>query len=251
MKTLYLSLLSLLLSPLLTASPATALASPTACSSALRGPIRHVSALPPYRSSQLPGKGWVPIAIDKRFVLTDQHLNVNGKEAQPIQMGLVRIGSHTVQPIPPGAYPHRGILGKWQLEWPWIVGIVSSQPMPGPPSWEIWAGNVRTGASLILDSVGRGPAPRSPQIDFSLNDGRVAWDVDAIAGPGESRIALYNLNTIWTFHLPAKATAIMRTVTTLGGGYAVVQLMPMENAARVRYQVWQLPGSCGGSVPTG
>jgi hypothetical protein len=125
--------------------------------------------------------------------------------------------SERLTPIPPTAYPHYGVLERWSLEYPWIVGIVHLRTPP--TDWKLWVGNVITGRHLILDH-GNGPnrtiVRQYP--DFALNAGRVVWDDTQYCDTAHcltaqtsrrlhNRLDLYNLRTGQkTFIAPTPAT---------------------------------------------
>lgn len=197
----------LVLLTLLTGSPAAGAAprNQRASADALPTLIQRTTGVPPHQSWQLPNNAkreWVPFAVDNHYVLMVHEPGFNPKKIRqsfqpnPIRMALVRIGSRVLQPIPVGAYPHFGILMRMSLEYPWIVGVKYTTPQ-GPLDWVLWAGNVVTGQSIILDRAnpGNGPATHTPP-DFSLDAGRVVWDSDVrkpFSDSFDSRIAVNDL----------------------------------------------------------
>jgi hypothetical protein len=103
---------------------------------------------------------------------------VTATHAGGLHMALAVAGSSALQPIPAGAYPRAGVLQRWRLDWPWIVGINDLQSPPGPVDWELWAGNLRTGRHIVLDRGG-GIHGRSRWIravpTFNLAGTQVVW----------------------------------------------------------------------------
>jgi len=174
-------------------------------SGVLTHPLTHATGLPPHQQWALPNdalREWVPFALDGPTVLMIWNTGFNPSKQnlslspQPLRFALAHAGSPTLTPIPAGAYPHSGVAGRWGIEMPWIVGVVWTTA-GGPRHWELWAGNVQTGASLILDHAnpGDGPSLRTPP-DFSLDGGRVAWNYQSRATPSgleHSKIAIYDL----------------------------------------------------------
>jgi hypothetical protein len=221
------------------------------CGSTLPVPVRHVTGVPPHRSWPLPNNAqrqWRPIAVDRRYVLMAWQASARRDSAQPTRMALVRIGSRVLTSIPAGAYPHGTILGKWQMEWPWIVGIAGSQSLPGPPSWELWAGNVQTGAASILDRAARPSAPPSgPAPDFSLERGRVAWIYGAVVRPAvdlgnqlEYRVALDTLATHTRRFLTPLSPVVYGRITLGGSRVVWEQQTPLPAQRRAPYSLIDL-----------
>ena len=196
---------------------------------------------PPHQAWRLPNdaqRQWYPFAIDghARAVLMIWEPGFSPArmrqsfEPNPIHMALVHLGSHTLEAIPEHAYPHFGILGRWRLEWPWIVGLKYTTPM-GPRDWVLWAGNVATGDALILDQAnpGIGPSTRTPP-EFSLDQGRVAWNHDVrdrASGVFHSDIALYDLTRRLRMSLsPGQGDAAYEQPSLSGNTIVWVSLTP-------------------------
>jgi hypothetical protein len=156
---------------------------PTACrpSGQLLPAVHREVGLPPHTTVDLPNgasKHWQPFALDSRFVLLVWSPNWRGRASlrdNPVRMELARIGSNRAEPVAPGAYPHSGILGRWAVSWPWIVGV--RYTTPGTPlDWQLWAGNVVTGKGRILDhAAGMNDRNRRAYPDFALDGTRVIW----------------------------------------------------------------------------
>jgi hypothetical protein len=113
-------------------------------------------------------------------------------------MARTTVGSARYRPIPSGVYPHFGVLQRWLLSWPWLVGVFNRQSMP-TLGWTLWAGNLQTGKHIVLDwgrEIGKsGTMHAFP--DFDLSDGKVVWTRISYClhpdTPMRSRIALYDL----------------------------------------------------------
>lgn len=190
--------------------PATASGAPgrelPGCTPVMPSFAARITGLPPHQSWQLPNNArreWAPIAVDRHYVLMDWEKGNNPQDfrhsldPQALRMALVRVGSRTLQPIAAGAYPHYGILLRWQIEYPWIVGLKYNNPA-GPLDWVLWAGNVVTGRHIILDhAVLKNGVPAHTPPEDSLDRGRVAWDMvvrTPFTNVVHSKIALYDLN---------------------------------------------------------
>jgi hypothetical protein len=71
--------------------------------------------------------GWRPLAVDgNRVVMVEGPGDLVARPG-PLTMALVTAGSARYRPIPSGAYPHAGVLQRWQLSWPWLVGVFNLQ----------------------------------------------------------------------------------------------------------------------------
>ena len=202
-------------------------------------PARISSGALPYRSFALHTdrfNRWHPVATDGSHVLMGWEYSREPKFGGPVHLSVVHLPSTRLMPVPRGAYPRRTFLGQWQIDWPWIVGIASTTPLPAfPANWRLWAGNVVTGRHVILDSYrAHRHAVAEFYPSFALNGGRVAWaysinrPVRADAFPVQ-RIALENLTTHRRALLPGPtANAVYERITFSG-----------------RRIVWQSAGSTG------
>ena len=108
-----------------------------------------------FSSWRIPGtngrSGWRPLAVDgNRVVMVEGPGDLVARPG-PLTMAVVTAGSARYRPIPSGAYPHAGVLQRWQLSWPWLVGVFSRQSMP-TLGWTLWAGNLQTGKHIVLAS---------------------------------------------------------------------------------------------------
>jgi hypothetical protein len=166
-----------------------------------------------------------PVAVDGDRALMAHQITHAPTWPQPISMALAVFGRPRLRPIPPGAYPHFGVLQRWQIAWPWIVGVVDRQPLPGPIDWQLWAGNVVTGRHIILDHGNNADTADSTAVmrgfpDFDLAQGRVVWTWNAYhlhrAGWGRFRIAFDDLTTRRRSFLPLQASPIYSNPTIWG-----------------------------------
>jgi len=133
-----------------------------------------------FSSWRIPGtngrSGWRPLAVDGNRVVMVEGPGDMVARPGPLTMALVTAGSARYRSIPSGAYPHAGVLQRWQLSWPWLVGVFNLQSTP-TLGWTLWAGNLQTGTHIVLDrghEVGKsGTMHAFP--DFDPSDGKVAW----------------------------------------------------------------------------
>jgi len=125
-----------------------------------------------------PFNHWHPVAIDGKNVLMGWETSREPVAGGPVRLSIVHLPSTRLVPVPRSSYPRRTFLGFWQIDWPWIVGIAYTTPLPAfPANWQLWAGNVVTGRHVILDNY---RAHRHPVAEFfpqfALNGGRVVWE---------------------------------------------------------------------------
>lgn len=148
-----------------------------------------------------PSSGWWPVAVSGERVVMVHERTYQPGGPEPITMALAVAGSPQFRPIKPGAYPRFGVLQRWQLSWPWLVGVVDEQALPGPADWKLWAGNVQSGQHVVLDRGNNAPGGPSASMrafpDFDAAGGRVVWTQTSYSlragGPGTEHIALYDL----------------------------------------------------------
>jgi len=179
-----------------------------------------------FSSWRIPGtngrSGWRPLAVDgSRVVMVEGPGDMVARPG-PLTMALVTAGSARYRPIPSGAYPHAGVLQRWQLSWPWLVGVFNLQ---SPPTlgWTLWAGNLQTGTHIVLDrghEVGKsGTMHAFP--DFDLSDRKVVWTWTSYSlrpnTPMRNRIALYDLAEHRTTFLGIPVSPRRYTNPTLWG----------------------------------
>lgn len=120
-----------------------------------------------------------PIAVDGNTVLMGRETSREPRFGGPVHLSLAHLPSARLSPALPGAYPRRTFLAGWQMAWPWIAGIAYTTPLPARPAdWRLWAGNVVTGAHVVIDSYRRHRHPVAGFFPhFALNGGRVAWEL--------------------------------------------------------------------------
>jgi len=123
---------------------------------------------------------WWPVAVDGNRILLVHQPTYQPDAPQAISMSLATAGSPHFAAIPRSTYPHFGVLQRWQMQWPWIVGLVDKQPLPGPVDWQLWAGNLQTGRGFVLDQSHNTKAARVRGTTrgfptFALDGGRVVW----------------------------------------------------------------------------
>jgi len=148
-----------------------------------------------------PSSGWWPLAVSGERVVMVHERTYQPVGPEPITMALAVAGSPQFRPIKPGAYPPFGVLQRWQLSWPWLVGVVDEQALPGPVDWKLWLGNVQSGQHVVLDRGNNASAaPTAPMRafpDFDVAGGRVVWTQTSYSlrpgGPVTEHIALYDL----------------------------------------------------------
>lgn len=163
-----------------------------------------------------------PLASDGKHILMG--LEVSHKGGGPIRLSVLNLQSMRLAPVSRGAYPPRTFLDQWQMEWPWIVGVAYTTPLPAlPANWRLWVGNAATGQHFILDSY---RAHRHPVSEFfpgfALNGGRVVWEYSSARSmrgnpfPAQ-RIALENLKTHRKKYLTASdPNAVYERITFSG-----------------------------------
>lgn len=193
--------------------------------------VTHITALPPHRSwsRPLPNDSryqWAPVAADSQHVLMEWLPFPPPTGASRVSMAIVTSAGR-LEPIRPGAYPHFGILEHWNIDYPWVAGIVRT--LTPPLDWKLWLGNVVSGQHVILD---HGNGPNSTLLreypDLTLNAGRVLWDEDVYQNSGRrtislrSQLDLYNLHTgRKTVIVPTRNSRTSYTQPTLYGNTIV------------------------------
>jgi len=150
---------------------------------------------------------------------------------ESITMALAVAGSPHFRALPSGAYPHFGVLQRWQLSWPWLVGVVDAQALPGPVDWRLWAGNLQSGQHVVIDQGNNASAGRSDRLrtfpDFELARGRVVRTrTFHYLLPGVravEHIALYDLASrrTMTLAIPEPGSHEMYANPTLSGSRVV------------------------------
>jgi hypothetical protein len=166
---------------------------------AMPNTIPQTIGFPPRKAWVLPndrGMDWNPFALDGSRVLM-----IRGEvDTAPVTgMAIVRLGSKVLEPVPPSAYPLSARVGRWYLDWPWVVGEKWTNPS-GPSDWALWAGNVVTGKHVILDHA---VDPRRTGLakafwGMSVGEDQVAWSSVLLDSSGtvvRTWVNVYNLVT--------------------------------------------------------
>ena len=183
-----------------------------------------------FSSWRIPGtdgrSGWRPLGVDGNRVVMVRGPGDLVARPGPLTMALLTAGSARYQSIPAGAYPHAGILQRWQFSWPWIVGVFNLRSSP-TLGWTLWAGNVQTGQHIVLDQGHAVSTTRAVHAvpDFDLANGTAVWTSIVYTLRGEAaprnRIALYNLAAHHASFLPIPASPRRFASPSLWGTHIV------------------------------
>lgn len=158
----------------------------------------HRWVFPPHQTLALPNDAqhdWMPFAEDPKHVLMvgSPAMNPHAKPVvtdnpYPVKMTVATPGSLKMTPINPDAYPHKAVLGRSYVDWPWIAG----EYWTGRhfTQWTFFAANAVTGRSAVLGHF----YPNG----VSMSGGLLAWTSATFAphgGPTSTWVQTLNLKT--------------------------------------------------------